>query len=105
MHAVTLHPIADMRIHIPVGIGGAGSGPGGQANEPLAPPSFNADWKGPITVIDHGDRLVFANAEKPRSTTSPTSTAPGAIVKSIAIDNRFTAEAALAAIDKMVSTQ
>ena len=98
LHGVTLRPIADTRVHIPVGVGG------GRPSIP-APVSFSADWKGPISVISRGDRLVFANAnEKSLSYLTYTSGSWSA-VKSIAIDSRFPAEAALSALDKMVSAQ
>jgi hypothetical protein len=103
LHAVTLRPIADTRVHIPVGIGG----PGG-SKPPIslaAPPSFNADWKGPITVIERGDRLVFANAGDTSLSYITYANSVWSAVKSIPIDNRFPAEAALAAVDKMISTQ
>jgi len=103
IHGVTLHPIADVRIHIPVGNTGGGNGP--KPRSLAAPPTFSADWKGPITVIGRADRLVFANvAETSLSYITYTSGA-WTSVKSIAINARFPAEAALAAIDKMLSTQ
>jgi hypothetical protein len=105
LHAVTLHPIADMRIHIPVGIGNPGSGPGGKPMTLSAPPSFNADWKGPITVIERGDRLIFANAGETSLNYITYVNGTWSDVKSIGIDNKLSAEVALVALDKMVSTQ
>jgi hypothetical protein len=104
IHGVTLHPIADTRVHIPDGLHGGGPG-GGKPRSLAAPPNFTADWKGPITIIDRDDRLVFANAGE--SSLNYITYANGAwtSVKSIAIDSRFPVEAALAALDKMVSTQ
>jgi hypothetical protein len=104
IHGVTLHPIADSRIHIPVGIGGGGAG-GGRPLNIVAPTNFSADWKGPITVLERGDRLVFANAGETSLNYITYANGAWTAVKSIAIDNRFPAEAALAALDKMVSTQ
>jgi hypothetical protein len=104
IHGVTLHPIADARVHIPVGIGNPGSGPG----KPMtlaAPPTFNGDWKGPITVVERGDRLVFANAGDTSLNYITYANNAWSAVKSIPIDNRFPAEAALAAVDKMLSAQ
>jgi hypothetical protein len=100
LHSVTLRPIADTRVHIPVGIGGGG----GRPFIP-APTSFTADWKGPITVIERGDRLVFANASERSLSYITYANGAWTAVKSIAIDSRFPAEAALSALDKMVSTQ
>lgn len=103
IHTITLHPIADTRIHIPVGIGGGG-GKGGPRSL-AAPSSFTADWQGPVTVLSRGDRLVFANAGGKALSYITYSNGTWSDVKSIGIDYRFPAEAALAAIDKMVSTQ
>jgi|GEM_PF-469623 len=105
IHGVTLRPIADSRIHIPVGVGSGGPSPGPKPKSLAAPPNFNADWKGPITIIERGDRLVFANAGETSLSYITYANGTWTDVKSIAIDSHFPAEAALAAIDKMVSTQ
>jgi hypothetical protein len=105
IHAVSLHPIADHRIHIPVGIGGGGPGSGKPPMSLAAPPSFSANWKGPISVIERGDRLAFANAGDTSLNYLTYANGTWSDVKSIATDNKFSAEAALAALDKMVSTQ
>jgi hypothetical protein len=102
IHTVTLHPTAQTRIHIPVGIGGNGGRP---APFILAPQSFHADWKGPVTVLAHSDRLVFANATDKALSYITYSNGSWSDVKSIALDSKFPAEAALAAVDKMVSSQ
>ncbi|MDP9359907.1 MAG: hypothetical protein M3P29_00495 [Acidobacteriota bacterium] len=103
-HGVTLHPIADVRIHIPVGIGGGGAG-GGKPLYIVAPTNFNANWTGPISVLARADRLVFANEGEKALNYITYSNGTWSSVKSIAIDNKFPAEAAIAAIDKMLSTQ
>lgn len=105
IHEVTLHPIADIRIHIPIGIGADGPGSGPKPRSLAAPPTFSADWKGPITVIERADRLVFANASETSLNYITYANGAWTSVKSIAIDVRFPAEAALAAIDKMLTTQ
>ncbi len=105
IHGVTLHPIADTRVHIPVGIGGGGPGGGGKPMSLAAPPSFSSNWKGPISVIERGDRLAFANAGDTSLNYITYANGTWSDVKSIAIDNKLSAEAALAALDKMVSTQ
>lgn len=104
IHSVTLRPIADARVHIPVGIGG-GNGGGPKPRSLAAPPTFTADWKGTITVIQRSDRLVFANAGETSLSYITYANGAWTSVKSIAIDSHFPAEAALAAIDKMLSTQ
>lgn len=101
IHSVTLHPIADARVHIPVGIGGGGP----SRPRVLAPASFSSDWKGPVSVLSRGGRLVFANANEKSLSYIAFTNGTWTDVKSIAIDARFSAEAALAALDKMVSTQ
>jgi hypothetical protein len=105
IHGVTLHPIAETRVHIPVGIGGGGPRGGKLPMSLAAPATFSSNWKGPISVIDRGDRLVFANAGDTSLNYITYANGTWSDVKSIAIDNRFPAEAALAAVDKMVSTQ
>ena len=104
-HSATLHPIADSRIHIPVGIGGGGGAGGGKPLHIAAPANFSDDWKGPITVLARGDHFVFANAGEKSLNYITYSAGTWTAAKSIAIDNRFPVEAALAALDKMVSSQ
>ncbi|MEA2345033.1 MAG: hypothetical protein QOF63_3202 [Thermoanaerobaculia bacterium] len=104
IHKVTLHPIADSRIHIPVGIGGGGP-KGPKSLSMPAPSSFSADWRGPITVLDRGDRLAFANAGDTSLNFITYANGTWSEVKSIGIDKNLSAEGALAALDKMVSTQ
>jgi len=105
IHTVTLHPISDHRIHIPVGIGGGSSGSGSVPHTLSAPPNFTADWKGPINVLSRGNRLVFASAGEKLMSYISYSNGAWTDVKTIAIGSSFSAEAALAALDKMVSTQ
>ncbi|MEA2327698.1 MAG: hypothetical protein QOE68_2657 [Thermoanaerobaculia bacterium] len=104
IHKVTLHPIAEHRIHIPVGIGGGGKG-GVKPLSVTAPANFTADWRGPITVIERGDTLVFANATDKALNYLTYSDGAWTEVKSIALSSKLTVETALAAVDKMVSSQ
>src|SRR3954454_13943323 len=104
IHKVTLHPIAEHRIHIPVGIGG-GNGGGPKALNLIAPTTFTAAWKGPITVIERGDRLIFANATDKALNYLTYSDGTWSDVKSIALSDKLTVETALSAVDKMVSSQ
>jgi len=104
-HGVSLHPTADTRIHIPVGVGSGNGAGGGRPLNLVAPASFSADWTGPITIIQRGDRLAFANVGANSLNYITYTSGAWTGVKSIAIDSRFPAEAALAALDKMVSTQ
>jgi hypothetical protein len=109
IHKITLRPVADHRIHIPVGIGGnPGGNPGGGAGKSLsvgAPASFSAKWQGPISVIERGDRLVFANATDKALNYLTYADGAWTEVKSIALSSKLTVETALAAVDKMVSSQ
>jgi len=109
IHKVTLHPIAEARVHIPIGIGGGnggnGNGGGPKALNLIAPTSFTAAWKGPITVIERGDRLVFANATDKTLNYLTYSAGTWSDVKSIALSDKLTVETALSAVDKMVSSQ
>jgi hypothetical protein len=105
IHAVTLHPIAEVRLHIPVGIGGGGPGGGKPPMSLAAPPTFSSNWKGPISVIERGDRLAFANAGDTSLNYITYVNGMWSDVKSIGIDNKLSAEVALLALDKMVSTQ
>jgi hypothetical protein len=104
IHTVTLHPVAEHRIHIPVGIGGGN--PGGRAVPSLAAPaSFTASWQGPVKVISHGDLLVFANAGDKSVGYIIYANGKWSDVKSITLSSKLPAEAALVALDKMVSSQ
>jgi hypothetical protein len=104
-HAVTLHPIADVRIHIPGGIHGGGPGGGKPPMSLAAPASFSSNWKGPISIIERGDRLAFANAGETSLNYITYVNGTWSDVKSIGTDNKLSAEVALTALDKMVSTQ
>jgi len=103
IHSVTLHPIADARVHIPVGIGNGGNP--GRPNHIIAPMGFTEKWQGPVSVISRGDRLVFANSDEKALSYITYTNGAWTGVKSIALDTKFPAEAALAAVDKMVSSQ
>ncbi|HXH38900.1 MAG TPA: hypothetical protein VNN08_09755 [Thermoanaerobaculia bacterium] len=113
IHGVTLRPVIDLhpqaehRIHIPVGIGAGGgiAGGGAKALSIGAPSTFSADWKGPVTVLQRGDRLAFANAGDTSLNYITYSSGAWTGVKSIAINSHFSAEAALAALDRMVSSE
>jgi hypothetical protein len=105
VHALTLHPIADMRIHIPGGIHGGGAGGGKPPLSITAPPRFSANWNGSISVIERGDRLAFANAGDTSLNYITYVNGTWSDLKSISIDSKISAEVALTALDKMVSTQ
>lgn len=104
IHRVTLQPIAQTRIHIPVGAHGGGAG-GGKPLNLIAPASFSADWSGRITVIEHGDRLIFANATDKALNYLTYADGTWSEAKSITLNSKLTVETALAAVDKMVTSQ
>jgi transposase-like protein len=58
-----------------------------------------------VRVIERADRLVFANASDTSLNHITHTNGSWTSVKSIVIDSHFPAEAALAAVDKMLSTQ
>jgi len=104
IHSVTLHPTAESRIHIPVGVHGGGP-QGPKSLNIAAPASFTADWQGRVTVIERGDRLVFANATDKALSYITYTDGAWTDTKSIALSSKLPAEAALAVVDKMVSSQ
>jgi len=104
IHLVTLHPTAQVRLHIPVGIGGDKPSSGGPRSL-AAPPTFASDWHGPISVTAFGDRLVFANATDKALNYLTYADGTWTEEKSITLNSKLSAETALAAVGKMVSSQ
>lgn len=96
---VTLKPVADGRIHIPIG-----AHPGGpRIGAPLA---FAESWSGPISIItsphDNGALLLYsttANAVHYIAFTGGTWSTP----KTLQLNDKLTADAAVVALARMVS--
>lgn len=94
---VNIRPIADGRIHIPIG-----ARPGGPRFP--APKSFSADWNGRISTIPSKDgKLLLYNTTA--STVSYVMYDAGAwsTVKTLPLNDRFSAEAAVAALTRMMN--
>jgi hypothetical protein len=97
MNRITLKPIADGRIHIPIGTRGG---------HPFPPPhSFSADWTGRISTIGSGSDLVMYNTTK--DTTSYVMYANGewSEVRTLPLSANFSADAAEAALYRMLAAQ
>lgn len=97
MNRITLKPIADGRIHIPITVRGG---------QPFPPPhTFSADWTGRISTIGSGSDLVMYNTTK--DTTSYVMYANGkwSEVRTLPLSANFSADAAEAALYRMLAAQ
>lgn len=102
IHTARFTPVAESRIHIPVGIGGGNPG-GGRGIR--GPRSISGDWTGSVTVLAHGDNLVFANQTASGISYVMYSDGKWSDVKTIATGLRLSNDAAMAAIGKMLTAQ
>ena len=93
---VTLRPVADGRIHIPIGIGGGHFG---------APHAFSADWNGRISTISSGSNLILYNATKDSVTYLLYSNGVWSPIKTLPLTDKLTAEGAVSALTRMANTQ
>lgn len=106
-HRVTLKPIADARVRIPVGRG-PGNGPGGPTHFPAAR-SLPTSWSGRTsTITSHdGKTFIFCNTLPDR--VSYLSYSLGArswsTVKDIALTDSVTADIAVSALARMIANQ
>lgn len=97
MNRVTLKPIADGRLHIPVGHRG---GP------PFAPPqTFSANWTGRISTVASGSNFIMYNISKDAAGYVMFSNGRWSDVHSLPLTATFTGDAAAAAIGKMLASQ
>jgi hypothetical protein len=97
MNRVTLKPIADSRIHIPVGHKGG---------SPFAPPqSFSAGWTGRISTISSGDNLIMYNISKDAAGYVMFSNGKWSDVHTLPLSDTFTGDAAASAISRMLASQ
>lgn len=94
---VTLKPIADSRIHIPVGVR-----PGGRV---AAPKAFSADWSGRISTIPspHDGSLLLYNTTKDSVGYIMYSNGAWSSVKTLPVSEKLSADAAVAALVRMMS--
>jgi hypothetical protein len=96
-HRVTLKPVLDSRIHIPVPYRGDTPIPG--------PRAFSNDWSGRVTTIDgHDGRLVLANTNADTVQYLLFSRGEWSAVKSLGLNEKFSADAAFTALSKMAAT-
>lgn len=95
---VTLKPIADGRIHIPIG-----ARPGGPRI--AAPKSFTEPWTGRISTITspRSGNVLLYNASKDSVSYIMFSSGSWSSVKTVALSEKLSAEAAVAALSRMMS--
>ena len=96
---VTLRPIADGRIHIPIGMRPGG---GGHFRAPVA---FFADWNGRISTISSGNNLILCNATKDSVTYLLYSNGIWSPIKTLPLTDKLSAEGAVSALTRMANTQ
>jgi hypothetical protein len=96
---VTLRPVADGRIHIPIGARPGGGGHFG------APAAFSADWDGRISTISSGSNLIFCNAVKDSVSYLLYSNGAWSPLKALPLTDKLTAEGAISALTRMANTQ
>jgi hypothetical protein len=95
---VTLRPIADGRIHIPIGARPGGGHFG-------TPYSFSADWNGRISTISSGSNLILCNATKASVTYLLYSNGVWSPIKTLPLSDKLSAEGAVSALTRMANTQ
>src|SRR5581483_2667089 len=95
---VTLKPIADGRIHIPIGIR-----PGGP--RVAAPTSFTADWSGRISTIvaPHDGSFLLYNSDKGSVNYIVYSNGAWSQVKTLPVTDKLSVDAAVNALTRMMS--
>lgn len=102
-HRVTLKPVADARVRIPVG-----HGPGGGSHFP-APRSLATGWAGRTTTVTSrdGNTIVFCNtmAGRVNYLSYSNSSHSWSSVKEISLTDTVTADVAIAALARMIATQ
>ena len=97
MNRLTLKPIADGRIHIPIGTRGG---------RPFPPPqSFSAAWTGRISTIGSGPDLVMYNTTRDATGYVMYSNGKWSEVRTLPLSENFSADAAAAALYKMLTAQ
>ncbi len=70
------------------------------------PKVFSNDWSGDVTTLDGRDgRMVFTNTTATRVSYMMYTNGSWAPLKTIAIDDKITVDAAMAAVAKMLASQ
>jgi hypothetical protein len=98
LNRVTLKPIADSRVHIPVG---------NRGGHPIgAPKALSADWSGHATTLDGRDgQMMFVNTTANAVSYITYANGTWSTLKTIATDDKFTTDAAMAAVAKMLASE
>jgi hypothetical protein len=98
LNRVTLKPVADSRVHIPVG---------NRGGHPIAAPkALSVDWSGHATTLDgHGGRMMFVNTTADAVSYVSYANGKWTAAKTIATDASITTDAAMAAITKMLASE
>lgn len=97
MTRITLKPIADGRIHIPIGVRGG---------RPFQPPqNFSANWTGRISTIGSGPDLVMYNTTREATSYVMYSNGTWSDVRTLPLSENFSADAAAAALYRMLTAQ
>ena len=98
-HRLTIKPILDTRIRIPVG-----RAPGARIP---APTSFDAAWTGRISVVSspRNSDMVFAHVESDAVSYMSYTNGAWSAIKSIGLGPKLSADSAMSALSKMLSAQ
>jgi hypothetical protein len=98
LNRVTLKPVADSRVHIPVGTRGG---------HPIAAPkALSVDWSGHATTLDgRNGRMMFVNTASDGVSYVSYANGKWTAAKTIATDANITTDAAMAAITKMLASE
>ena len=99
LNRVTLRPIADGRIHIPIGRDGGGTQIG-------VPKSFSAEWSGKVSAVvpghDDGTLLLYEVSETTVNFLLY-SNGSWSSVKSVPLNEKLSSDAAIAALTRMLN--
>jgi hypothetical protein len=97
MNRLTLKPIADGRIHIPIGARGG---------RPFPPPaSFSATWTGRISTIGSGSDLIMYNTTRDATSYVMYSNGKWSDVRTLPLSENFSAADAAVALYRMLTAQ
>lgn len=96
---ITLRPIADSRIHIPIGRGG-------RAFQMGAPQTFSAEWSGKVSAVvpghDDGTLLMY-NVNDAAVSFLLYENGKWATVKTVPLNEKLSSDAAIAALKRMLN--
>lgn len=98
LNRATLKPIGDARIHIPIG---------NRGGHPIGvPKALSADWSGHATTLDGRDgQMMFVNTTANAVSYITYTNGTWSTLKTIATDDKFTSDAAMAAVAKMLASE